>query len=66
MIIPQSLTILNNNVINVSVDLKEDHSWQTRSKAQQDVVGDQEEPLYHDEGLIPKEIGQKEDGEQEG
>lgn len=46
--------------------LKEDHSRQTRGKAEQDVVGDQEEPLYHNEGLIPQEVGQEEDGEKEG
>lgn len=52
--------------MSVSVDLKEDHSRQTRGEAQQEVVGDQEEPLQHDDGLIPQEVGQEEDGEEEG
>ncbi len=57
---------LNIFFVNVSVDLKEDHGRQTRSKAEQDVVGDQEEALYHNEGLIPQEISQEEDREKEG
>lgn len=49
-----------------SVDLKEDHSGQIRGKAEQDIVGDQEEPLYHNEGLVPQEVTQEEDGEKAG
>lgn len=50
----------------VSMNLKEDHSRQTPGKAEQNVVGDQEEPLHHNERLIPQEVGQEEDGEKEG
>lgn len=48
------------------MDLKEDHSRQTRGKAEQDIVGDQEEPLHHNEGLMPEEVSQEEDREKEG
>lgn len=52
--------------ISISANLKEDHGRQTRGKAEQDVVGDQEEPLNHDERLIPQKVGEEEDGEQKG
>ena len=48
------------------MDLKEDHSRQTRGEAEQEAVGDQEEPLYHNEGLVPQEVSQEEDREKEG
>lgn len=52
--------------INFSMDLKEDHCRQPWGKTEQDIVGDQEEPLYHNEGLVPQEVSQEEDGEKEG
>lgn len=47
------------------MDLKEGHSRQTRGKAEQDVVGDQEEPLQHNEGFMPQEVSQEENREKE-
>lgn len=52
--------------ISVSADLETDHGRQTWGKTEQEVVGDQEEPLYHNEGLVPQEVSQEEDGEKEG
>lgn len=48
------------------MDLKADHSRQTRGEAEQNVVHDQKEPLYHNEGLMPQEVSQEEDREKEG
>lgn len=48
------------------MDLKDDHRRQTRGKAEQDIVGDQEEPLHHNEGLVPQQVSQQEDGDEEG
>lgn len=49
--------------ISCIVYLKEDHSEQPWGEAEQDVVGDQEETLHHDEGLVPQEVRQEEDGQ---
>lgn len=47
-----------------SADLKDNHSRQTWGKAKQDIVGDEEEPLYDDDGFIPQEVSQQEDREE--
>lgn len=48
------------------MDLKKDHSRQSRGKAEQDIVGDQEEPLHHDDGLVPQKVSQQEYREKKG
>ena len=35
-------------------------------EAEQDIVGDQEEALDHDYRLVPQEVCQQEDGEEDG
>ena len=48
------------------MDLEERHGRQAGGEAEQDIIGDQEEPLDDDEGLVPQQVGQQEDREQDG
>ena len=48
------------------MDLEEHHGRHAGGEAEQDIIGDQEEPLDDDEGLVPQQVGQQEDREQDG
>lgn len=63
-IIMRNIYLFNKNII--SADLKEDHCRQIGGKAEQDIVGDKEQTLYHNDRLIPQEVRKKEHWEKEG
>ena len=50
----------------LSMDLEERHGRQAGGEAEQHIIGDQEEPLDDDNGLVPQQVGQQEDWEQDG